>query len=228
MNGLMQDVRYALRGLRKSPAFTLVAILTLALGMGANVAIYSLVHALLLRSLPVDRPHELYRFGETTNCCVNNGLQGSYSLYSFRLFEHLRAAVQDDFTDIAAFQANTQPIGVRYGNRVVESLPSQYVSANYFQTLGVRAAAGRLLQAADDHPGAAPVVVLSFHAWEQRFGRDSSLVGSTVRVDGRPMTVIGVTAQGFFGEAIRPDPAGIWIPLGQEPAIRGAASLIDS
>jgi predicted permease len=227
MMGIGQDVRYALRGLRKSPGFTLVAILTLALGLGANVAIFSLVHALLLRSLPVDRPHELYRLGETTNCCVNNGLQGSYSLYSFRLFEYLRSSLQNDFLEIAAFQANTQPIGVRYGNRVIESLPSQYVSANYFQTLGVRAAAGRLLRATDDDPGAAPVVVLSYHAWAQRFGRES-LVGSTVRVDGRPMTVVGVTARGFFGDTVRPNPTGVWIPLGQEPVLRGAASLIDS
>jgi predicted permease len=224
---LVTDVRYALRSLRRSPGFTAVAVITLALGLGANIAIFALVHALLLRSLPVDKPHELYRFGDTTNCCVNNGLQGSYSLYSFRLFENIRAAVQADFLEIAAFQANTQPMGVRYGNRVVESLPSQYVSANYFQTLGVRAAAGRLLQTADDDPGAAPVVVMSYHAWTQRFGRDSSLVGNTVQVDGRPMTVLGVTAQGFFGETIRPNPTGIWIPLGQEPAIRGVASLID-
>jgi hypothetical protein len=87
------------------------------------------------------------------------------------LFEHLRAAVQDDFTGIAAFQANTQPIGVRYGH-LIESLPSQYVTANYFQTLGVRAAAGRLLHAEDDDPGAPPVVVLSHHAWSHRFGQD--------------------------------------------------------
>jgi predicted permease len=227
MTGLVQDMRYAVRSMRKAPGFTTAAVLTLALGLGANIAIYSLVHALLLRSLPVERPHELYRLGETTNCCVNSGLQGSYSLYSVRLFEHLRASLQNDFTEIAGFQANTQPIGVRYGNRVVESLPSQYVSANYFQTLGVRAAAGRLLQANDDRPDAAPVVVLSHRAWTSRFGQDESVIGGTVLVDGRPMTVVGVAAADFFGDTLRPDPTGIWIPLGQEPVLRGAASLTE-
>jgi predicted permease len=227
MHHLADDIRFACRRLWHQPGFTLTAILTLALGLGANIAIFSLVYALLVRSLPVDRPGELYRLGDTNNCCVNSGLQGSYSLFSFRLFEHLRVATREDFVELAAFQATTQPIGVRRGGGIAESLQGQYVSANYFHMFGVRPAAGRLLVAEDDRPDAVPAVVISHEAWTQRFGQDPSLVGDTVLVSGKPMTIVGVTAQGFFGDTVRPNPAGIWIPLGQEPVLRGVASLID-
>jgi predicted permease len=228
LGDLWQDLRYAARMLRKQPGFAAAAVLTLALGLGANIAIFSLVYGLLIRSLPVDRPDELYRLGDTNNCCVNSGLQGSYSLFAFRLFEHLREATSDDFVELAAFQAQSpQPMVVRRGGDVAASLPGQYVSANYFQMFGVRPAAGRLLRPDDDRPGAEPVVVISHQAWTQRFGQDPSLVGSSILVYGRPMTVAGVAAQGFFGDTVRPNPAMLWIPLGQEPALRGEASLID-
>jgi hypothetical protein len=122
MSQLGQDVRLALRRLRQRPAFTSVAVLTLALGLGANTAVFTLVHALILRSLPVERPRELYRLGDTTDCCVNSGLAGSYSLFSFRLFEHLKANAPE-FTDLAAFQATTVP-RQRDGGRL-RSLPSR-------------------------------------------------------------------------------------------------------
>lgn len=226
---LWQDLRYAVRMLRKQPGFAAAAVLTLALGLGANIAIFSLVYGLLIRALPVDRPDELYRLGDTNNCCVNSGLQRSgYSLFAFRLFEHLRERTSDDFIELAAFQAQSpQPMVVRRGDDVAVSLPGQYVSANYFQMFGVRPAAGRLLRPEDDRPGADPVVVISHQAWTHQFGQDPSLVGSSILVYGRPMTVAGVAAQGFFGDTIRPNPAALWIPLGQEPALRGEASLID-
>ncbi|HUG98741.1 MAG TPA: ABC transporter permease, partial [Gammaproteobacteria bacterium] len=228
LGDLWQDLRYAARILWKQPGFAGAAVLTLALGLGANIAIFSLVHGLLIRALPVDRPDELYRLGDTNNCCVNSGLQGSYSLFASRLFEHLRDATSDDFVELAAFQAQTpQPMAVRRDGDVAASLHGQYVSANYFQMFGIRPAAGRLLRPEDDRPGAEPVVVISHQAWTQRFGQDPSLVGSGLLVYGRPMTVVGVAAHGFFGDTIRPNPATLWIPLGQEPTLRGEASLID-
>jgi predicted permease len=227
MSHLKDDIRLGLRRLRQQPGFTLTAIATLALGLGANIAIFSLVYALLVRSLPVDRPGELYRLGDTNNCCVNSGLQGSYSLFSFRLLEHLRDAAREDFVELAGFQAQAQPIGVRRGGGIIESLQGQFVSANYFQMFGVRPAAGRMLQPDDDRPDAEPAAVLSYQTWTERFGQDPAIVGSSVLVSGRPMTVVGVAAQGFFGDTVRPNPPGIWIPLGQEPALRGQASLID-
>ena len=228
MHHLGDDIRIALRRLRQHPGFTATAILTLALGLGANIAIFTLIHALMLRSLPVERPGELYRFGDTNNCCVNSGLQGSYSLYSYRLYEHLRETTAGDFVDIAAFQANTMPVSVRRrGGAVAESLVGQFVSGAYFSTLGVRPAAGRLFQPGDDRFGAPPAAVMSHQVWTQYFGQDPSVVGETFVVNGQPMTMVGVTAAGFFGDTIRPNPAGVWLPIGQEPVHRGEVSLID-
>jgi predicted permease len=227
MNHLRQDLRLAVRRLRQQPGFTSVAVLTLAFGLGANTAVFTLVHALMLRSLPVERPRELYRLGDTTDCCVNSGLATSYSLFSFRLFEHLKAGAPE-FTELAAFQANTTPLGVRRaGETVASSLPGAFVTANYFTMFGVLPAAGRMLRAADDRPDAPPAAVMSHHAWTRHYGQDPSVVGGAFVVNGKPMTIVGVAAPQFFGDTIRPDPAAIWIPMGQEPAMRGAASLLD-
>ena len=227
MSHLRDDLRYAVRRLWHRPAFTVAALLTLALGLGANIAVFSLMHAVLLRSLPVERAEELHRLGDTNNCCVNSGMQGSYSLFSTGLAGHLREAAANDFTELAAFQAMTQSVAVRRGASPSHSLRGQYVSANYFRMFGVRPVAGRLLEPADDQPDAAPVVVLSHQIWADRFGSDPAIVGDAIIVNGYPMTVAGVAAAGFFGDTIRPNPPGIWMPLGQEPALRGAASLRD-
>lgn len=227
MSQLRQDLRLALRRLRQRPGFTSVAVLTLALGLGANTAVFTLVHALILRTLPVERPHELYRLGDTNDCCVNSGLADSYSLFSFRLLEHLKANAPE-FSELAGFQATTVPFAVRRsGEGASRSLPGAFVTGNYFTMFGVGAAAGRVLQAADDRPGAPAVAVMSHQAWTQQFGADPGVVGGAVVVNGQAMTIVGVAAAGFFGDTMRPDPAAIWIPLAQEPALRGVASLID-
>jgi predicted permease len=225
--GLGDDLRVVFRRLRQQPAFTLVVVLTLALGLGANIANFALVDALLLRSLPVDRPEELYRLGDTNDCCVNSGLpSASFSLFSFSLFEHLRANVPE-LVDVAGFQANQTPVALRRpGAPVAQSLPGQFVTANYFRMLGVTPAAGRLLHPDDDRPGAPPVVVLSHRAWA-RFGLDPSVVGGSILVNGTPMTVVGITPQAFFGDTIRPNPPAVWMPLGQERAMRAEGSLLD-
>ena len=225
----MQDIRLAFRRWRRQPGFAITAIVTLALGLGANIAIFTLVYTLLLRALPVSHPDELYRLGDTNDCCVNSGLpnQGRFSLFSYRLFEALHESLRADFVELAAFHATTQPIGIRRTGGVGISVPAQYVSANYFEMFGVRPAAGRLLQKDDDRPDAPGAVVISHRTWVEHFGQDPSLVGSAVLVSGRPMTVVGVPDASFFGDTVRPNPAGIWIPLGQEPALRAPASLID-
>lgn len=226
MRELGDDLRLAVRRLRRQPGFTLVAVLTLALGLGANIAIFTLVHAAMLRALPVTRPHELVRLGDDDNCCVNSGLQEAYSLFSYPAYEHLRDRAPE-LASLTAFQAMVQPVGIRrFGAAVTESVPAQYVAANYFATFGVRPAAGRLLEPDDDRPGREPVFVMSHGTWVSRFGADTSLVGAAFLVAGRPMTLAGVAAEGFFGDTIRPDPPGLWLPLGQEPYVRGAASLL--
>jgi predicted permease len=227
MRDFGQDIRLAFRHLKHQPGFTFVAILTLALGIGANTAVFTLVHALMLRSLPVQRPAELYRLGNTNDCCVNGGLAGSYSLFSYRLFQHLKASAPE-FQELAAFQANTLTVGMRRpGETTPQPMPGAFVTGNYFEMFGVQPAAGRLLHASDDRPEAAPVAVMSHRTWSQLYAQDPSLIGETVIVNGKPLTIVGVSAPPFFGDTVRADPAALWIPVNQEPMLRGAASILD-
>ena len=223
---LADDVRLAVRRLRQRPGFTTVAVLTLALGLGANITIFTLVRATMLQRLPVANPDELVRLGDNDNCCVNSGLQTDYSLFSHGAYTHLRDNLPQ-LTSLAAFQAAPQQVGIRrVGTAVTQTLPWQFVSGNYFTMFGVPPAAGRVLDANDDRAGAEPVFVMSHTAWDQRFGRDPSSVGASFLIGGKPMTLIGVASEAFFGDTIRPDPAGIWLPLNQEPYVSGAASIL--
>jgi predicted permease len=226
--GSMKDnLRLALRRLWQQPGFSLVVVATLALGLGANTAVFTLINALMLRPLPVQQPDQLYRVGDTNDCCVNSGWpRAGFSLFSYRLFEQLRSSLPE-FVDLAGFQANLMPASLRRsGSSTSQSVNGQFVTANYFRMFGVNAVAGRGLQPDDDQPGAAPVVVISYRAWS-RLDFDPSVVGGSLMVNGMPMTVAGVAPAEFFGDAIRPDPADVWLPMGQEPALRAAGSLIE-
>src|SRR5262245_53302912 len=173
------DIRLAARRLRQRPGFTAVAVLTLALGLGANVAIFTLVRATMFQKLPVANPHELVRLGDNDNCCVNSGLQDEVSLFSYMSYTNLRDRLPE-LTSLAAFQASPQQIGIRrIGTSVTETLPSEFVAANYFTTFGVPPAAGRALEPADDRPGAEPVFVMSYAAWDKRFGHDTAIIGAS-------------------------------------------------
>jgi predicted permease len=225
---MTDDIRLAFRRLRREPGFAFVAILTLALGLGANIAVFTLIHGLLLRSLPVERPDELYRLGDSNNCCVNSGLQNDYALFSTRLFEHLRDSTTAEFSDITGFQAQSQPIGARRaGVAGTESFPAQYVTATYFSTLGVKPAAGRLFIPSDDRMDAPPVAVMSHQTWVRTYGQDPTVVNGQFLINGNPVTIIGIAAPDFFGDAVRPNPPGLWLPLGHEPIHRGSTSLIE-
>jgi macrolide transport system ATP-binding/permease protein len=226
IEALRDDFRIALRRLAQRPGFTAVALITLALGLGANIAIFTLVDATILQRLPVARPDELVRLGDDDNCCVNSGLQTAFSLFSYSAYLHLRERLPE-LASLAAFQASAQPTGIRRaGTTITESIPGKWVSGNYFMTFGVQPAAGRLLDARDDDAGADPVFVMSHRAWLTRFGGDRSLVGAAFLVSGKPMTLVGVAGEGFFGETLGPDPAAVWLPLGHEPYGRGVASLL--
>jgi predicted permease len=226
MRGFRDDIRYAVRQLGQHPGFTAIAVLALGLGLGANTAIFTLIHAVMFRPLPVTRPAELYRLGDTNDCCVNSGLPRKFSLFSYPLYRQLRDELPE-FSDLAAFQANVTPTGIRPADGgVAQSLLAKYVSDNYFTMLGVTAAAGRLFQPGDDAPGADPVVVISHEAWTEQYGGDPAVVGRAVYVNGTAMTLVGVAAAGFFGETVQPNPASLWLPLGKEAGIRGASSLL--
>jgi predicted permease len=227
MTDFIGGVRYALRQFRHSPIFTAAAVITLALGIGGTTAIFTLIHAVMLRSLPVADPARLYRIGDGDDCCVQGGPQDRWGLFSFPLFERLKAEAPE-FEELAAFQAGGQRMSIRREGIDVAARPlrSEYVTGNYFSTLGVNAFGGRVLTTDDDRPSSAPVLVLSHHVWQSAYGSDPSLVGASVNVDGHPFTVVGVAPPGFFGETLRSDPPDVWIPLQHEPLIAGGAALL--
>jgi predicted permease len=226
MGELLSSIRYALRQFRRSPVFTAAAMLTLALGIGGTTAIFTLIHAVMLRSLPVSDPGRLYRVGEGDDCCVEGGPQDRWGFYSFPFYERLKAEAPE-FEELAAFQAGESIQGVRrQGEAITRPVRSEYVTGNYFSMLGVRAFGGRLLSPDDDKPGAPPVAVLSHRVWQASYGGDPSVVGSTFFVEGHPFTMIGVVPPGFFGETLRSDPPDIWIPVQQEPLIDGTGELL--
>jgi predicted permease len=227
MENLPGKFRYAMRQFRLSPVFAAAAILTLALGIGGTTAIFTLIHAVMLRSLPVSDPAKLYRIGEGDDCCVEGGPQDVWGMYSFALYERLKSETPE-FEEVTAFQAGRGRPSVR--REGIESaarpLRSEYVTGNYFSTLGVGAFGGRLFTPEDDKPDAPPVVVLSHRVWQTTYAGDPSVVGSTLVLDGHPFTVVGVAPPGFFGETLQSDPPDIWIPLQQEPMMDGDGGLL--
>jgi predicted permease len=227
MQNVLGNFRYALRQFRLSPVFTAAAVLTLALGIGGTTAIFTLIHAVMLRSLPVSDPGRLYRVGEGDDCCVEGGPQDKWGMFSFALYERLKAETPE-FEEVAAFQAGRRRMSVRRQglDSVAKPLRSEYVTGSYFSTLGVGALGGRVFVAEDDRPGAPPVMVLSHRVWQTTYASDPSVVGSTFVVEDHPFTVIGVAPPGFFGETLESDPPDIWLPLQQEPLITGAGNLL--
>ncbi len=227
MQSLPGNFRYALRQFRLSPVFTAAAVLTLALGIGGTTAIFTLIHAVMLRSLPVADPGRLYRVGEGDECCVEGGPQDTWGMFSFPLYERLKAETPE-FEEVTAFQAGRWRLSVR--RQGVESaarpLRSEYVTGTYFSTLGVRAFGGRVFTPDDDKPAAPPVAVLSHRVWQTAYASDPSVVGSTFIAEGHPLTVIGVAPPGFFGETLESDPPDIWVPLQQEPMMNAEGSLL--
>src|SRR5215469_6348242 len=224
---LMLDLRYGVRRLRQSPGFATVALLTLALGTGANTAIFSLIQQVMLSPLPVAHAHELYSLGDDYNGCCWGGLQEDFSVYSYPLYEYLRDHTPE-FSDLAAFSSGDTALSVRrQGDKnVAQPFRGEYVSGNYFTTFGVNARAGRLLDIKDDRPGATPVAVMSYRAWHDKFASNPDLIGETLIVKGLPVTLVGIAAPEFFGDTLRSDPPDIWLPLGVESAMHPQDSLL--
>lgn len=214
VEALLYDMRYALRRLRKSPAFTIMVVLTLALGIGATTSIFTLFYAVLLKSLAVAKPGELYRLGKEARCCYWGGYSqdNEFSLVSYDLYKHFRDHTPD-FAELAAFQASDPLLGVRSGSvEAAQSYPGEFVSGNYFTMFGVRAYAGRLLTPTDDRPGAPAVAVMSCRLWQQ-YGSDPSIVGAVFNIDDTPFTIVGITPPSFFGDTLRSDPPDFFMPL---------------
>jgi len=227
MQILLRDLHHTLRQLCKSPSFTITVIFTLALGIGANTAIFTLVHAVLLRSLPVADPAQLYRIGDTDHCCVLGGFlnNGDFDIFSHALYTHLRDSAPE-FEKLAATEGGAALFNVRRGNDVAKALVGDYVSGNYFSTLGVGVFAGRPLAPADDVAGAPPAAVLSYQSWQADYNSDLSVLGSTFYIKAQPVTIVGIAAPRFFGDRVTANPPALWIPLADEPVIERENSIL--
>lgn len=221
---LLQDIRFGLRMLRKSPGFAAVAILTLALGIGANTAIFSLIDAVMLRSLPVENPSQLVllQWGarnspnvhgyQSAGDCANDMRLGAKNpggcSFSEPMFREIAQA--NIFSGTAAF-ANSGRLNLT-GNGSATVINGQLVSGDYFRTMGLKAATGRLLEATDDTPAAVPVAVLNYGYWQSAFGGSRDVVGRTIELNNVPFTIIGVAEQRFTGIAPGSD-YDVWLPL---------------
>src|SRR5438045_8129093 len=180
MRNLIDGVRHAIRQFGHSPVFTAAAVLTLALGIGGTTAIFTLIHAVMLRSLPVSDPGRPYRVGEGDECCVEGGPQDRWGMFSFPLYQRLKAETPE-FEEVTAFQAGRWRLSVRREGVEAAARPlrSEYVTGNYFSTLGVGAFGGRVFTPDDDQPAASPVAVLSHQVWQTTYGADPKVVGSS-------------------------------------------------
>ena len=229
LDTLRQDVRYGWRMLRKSPAFTALAVLTLALGIGANTAIFTLINDVLLKSLPVRDPQQLVSFGIADGGGVIAGLSpGAWDLFSYDFYKQIENQ-HDVFDGLCAFDSHRQSVRVRTagsGSDVQEQAVARLVSGSYFDVLGVNPLVGRLMETSDDSAPGRPVAVISYRYWQRKFAGDSGAVGRSIVVNGTAFTVIGVAPAAFFGETVDPDPPDIWMPLTMQPQVLLSPSLL--
>jgi predicted permease len=217
---MFQDLRYGLRMLLNAPGFTLVAALSLALGIGANTAIFSLLDAVLLKSLPVREPAGLVFFGKGDSVGMTNSFpNGSWDLFSYSFYKQVREH-NEVFTDVAALQSFPNDVhgvvNTAGAGGEAEKLSAQLVSGSYFSVLGVNAGLGRVLTEADDQtPGGHPVVVVSHAWWSHRLGGDPAAIGKTITIDKTAYTIVGVAPREFFGTTVGQAP-DLWVPLAME------------
>jgi len=229
---LIQDVRYALRQLRKTPGFTITVLLTLALGIGANAAIFTLVNSMLLRNLPVADPKTLMRLGDESDCCVSGGTRddGKYSLFPTEAYEYFKKNAPE-FEELAAMQAGfgSRPITVRRDGEQTgaRSVMGEFVSGNYFRTFGLQPRAGRLLTDSDDINGVAMTAVMSYQLWQREYASDASVIGSTFWVNTKPVTVVGIAPEGFYGDRMSATPPDFYLPIEEMPILANAPYVHD-
>ena len=232
LESMLQDVRFALRQLWKTPAFTITAILTLALGIGANAAIFTLVNAVLLKNLPVADPKALVRVGDRADCCQNSGpnLDGDYSMFSTDTYAQMKRNTPE-FEELAGMQAGfeNRPVVMRRDGDREAARPrmGEFVSGNYFRMFGLQPATGRLLTDTDDVAGAPLIAVMSYATWKDAYNRDDSVVGSTFWMNTKAVTVVGVAPEGFFGDRMSSTPPDFYLPISTMPDEAGGKGMRD-
>ncbi|HEY2466221.1 MAG TPA: ABC transporter permease [Terracidiphilus sp.] len=233
LDRLQQDCRIGLRTLLKSPGFTAVALISLALGIGGNTAIFTLINQVLLRSLPVREPQQLVAFGESVSAGIAGGIDlgafGGYFPWDFaRQLEENRGP----FQGIASYGSFSNMVSVRLTAAASTGepallAPATLVSGNYFDVLGAQPLLGRTVRAADDAtPGGGAVVVLSYHFWRQYVSSNPEIVGKSISINGTLFEVIGVMPEAFHGFKQEVEPTGLWTPISMQPVILQQPSML--
>jgi predicted permease len=229
---LLQDVRYGFRMLGKSPGFTVTAVLTLALGIGANAAIFTLVNAVLMKNLSVADPKTLVLLGDHSDCCVGAGIEddGDYSLFPTDTYLHLKKNAPE-FEELAAMQAGFagRPVIARRdgSQESARSVMGEFVSGNYFRTFGLQPHAGRLLSDPDDSVGAPVAAVMSYQTWRNSYAADPAIVGSTFFVNTIPVTIVGIAPEGFYGDRLALSPPEFYFPIAAMTVLANAPYVHD-
>jgi macrolide transport system ATP-binding/permease protein len=223
LENLFQDVHFGLRMLRKSPAFTAVAVLTLALGIGANTAIFSLINAVMLRNLPVENPQQLVLFQwESDKWPPHFSMTGwksgfAFSYEEFKEFSAQKNVMSSIFAFVPlGFNDQDTTVGINGEPTLADGV---MVTGQYFSGLGVTPLLGRGINEADENPSAPRAVVISYAYWTRRFAQDRSIIGKDVTLNGMPFTIIGVTPRNFYGISVGTEP-DLWVPFDDKPNMR--------
>jgi predicted permease len=227
METWLQDVRYGFRMLRKNPAFTLVAVLTLALGIGANTAIFTLINAVILKALPVRDPQGLVIVGDPARANDRSLGTPQNDIFSYRLYRELR----DGNTVFSGIAASGEEHRIRVetsgAGLITEDAVANLVTGNYFSVLGMNPFRGRMLMPEDDAAKSSnPVTVVSYEFWTRKLAQDPTVVGQTVRLNKYPYTIVGIAPPGFFGDTIG-DKQDFWIPLSMQPQMMPGRAWLD-
>ncbi len=214
IENLLRDLRQAWRMLYKSPALTAVVVLSLALGIGGNTAIFTLIDAVMFKTLPVQRPDQLVLFGDGSARGFISGITGTWNIFPYPFYKYVREHDRS-FQGIAAFRTEMDRLSIRPEgtNQAAQVAWGRLVSANYFSVLGVQASVGRALRLEDDGPNAPPAAVMSYAYWNRVFNRNPSVVGRAFNINGVPFMVVGVAPPEFFGESVEAPVADFWLPI---------------
>jgi predicted permease len=231
MESLIKDIRYGFRNLIKRPGFTAVAVITLALGIGANTAIFTLLNAVTFKKLPVTRPDDLVFFQDSADEGTSNGdpYLGEWRRFSYASYQYFLAHDQS-YQGLSAFRSGESRVSVTdVANKTADSqrASSHLVSGNYFSVLGVSAFLGRVLTPEDDKPGAPPAAVISYGYWKNQWNSDPRMINREVLINGKSFTIVGVTPPEFFGIRVRRSP-DLWVPLVFQPQIEMRESYLEN
>jgi predicted permease len=230
MQSIIQDIRYALRQLRKSPGFAVVAILSLALGIGANTAIFTLINGLMLKSLPVHDPQRLISFGKAIDGGEVDGITpGPLDIFTYDFYQQLQRD-HGPLQDICAFGSFPVRVSVRDGasGGAAKQATSHLVSGNFFSVLGAEPMLGRPIVATDaDAPGRDPVAVISYRYWQQALAADASVLGKSVTINGTSFNVIGVMPANFYGVELNEESPDMWLPITMQQEVTLQPSLLN-